>query len=93
MGMAWGMGGHKRKKQPYCINKHWQSVSAFYPHNSNPRPASAAALLRQELAATSAAGAFDADSSGSAATAMQWNKLEPNQIFEVLLHLSREPSG
>ena len=35
------------------------------PHNSNPRPASAAALLRQELAATSAAGAFDSDSSGS----------------------------
>ena len=35
----------------------------------NLRPASAAALLRQELAATSAAGAFDADSSGSDATA------------------------
>ena len=41
----------------------------FYPHNSNPRPASAAALLRQELAATSAAGALDADSKGSDATA------------------------
>ena len=40
-----------------------------HPHNSNPRPASAAALLRQELAATSAAGAFDADSNGSDATA------------------------
>ena len=40
-----------------------------HPHNSNPRPASAAALLKQELAATSAAGAFDADSSGSDATA------------------------
>ena len=40
----------------------------LYPHNSNPRPASAAALLRQQLAATSAAGAFDADSSGSDAT-------------------------
>ena len=37
----------------------------FYPHNSNPRPASAAARLKQELAATSAAGAFDADSNGS----------------------------
>jgi len=36
-----------------------------YPHNSNPRPANAAALLRQELAATSAAGALDADSIGS----------------------------
>jgi hypothetical protein len=38
-------------------------------HNSKPRPASAAALLKQQLAATSAAGAFDADSSGSDATA------------------------
>ena len=40
-----------------------------HPHNSNPRPASAAALLKQELAATSAAGAFDVDSNGSDATA------------------------
>jgi hypothetical protein len=40
-----------------------------YPHNSKPNPASAAALLKQELAATSAAGAFDVDSSGSDATA------------------------
>jgi hypothetical protein len=40
-----------------------------HPHNSNPRPASAAALLRQEEAATSAAGACDLDSSGSDATA------------------------
>ena len=39
-----------------------------YPHNSNPRPASAAALLRQEDAATSAAGALDADFNGSDAT-------------------------
>jgi hypothetical protein len=37
----------------------------LYPHNSNSRPASAAALLKQELAATLAAGAFDADSNGS----------------------------
>jgi hypothetical protein len=40
-----------------------------YFHNSRPRPASAAALLRHEDAATSAAGALDADSSGSEATA------------------------
>ena len=40
-----------------------------HPHNSRPNPASAAARLKQELAATSAAGAFDADSSGSDATA------------------------
>ncbi len=39
------------------------------PHNSNPRPANAAALLKQEEAATSAAGALDADSNGSNATA------------------------
>ena len=44
-------------------------IAGIYPHNSNPRPASAAALLRQQLAATSAAGAFDVDSSGSDATA------------------------
>ena len=69
MGVAWGMGGHKRKKQQYCINKHGQSVSAFYPHNSNPKPACAAPLLKQQLAATSAAGDFDVDSSGSDATA------------------------
>jgi hypothetical protein len=31
-----------------------------HPHNSNPRPANAAALLKQEDAATSAAGALDA---------------------------------
>ena len=41
----------------------------LYPHNSNPNPASAAALLRHEDAATSAAGALDADSNGSEATA------------------------
>jgi hypothetical protein len=41
----------------------------YQPHNSRPRPANAAALLKQEEAATSAAGAFDADSSGSDATA------------------------
>ena len=35
----------------------------------NLRPASAAALLRQELVATSAAGAFDVDSNGSDAPA------------------------
>lgn len=40
-----------------------------HPHNSNPRPANAAARLRQEEAATSAAGALDADSNGSDATA------------------------
>ena len=40
-----------------------------YPQSSRPNPANAAALLRQELAATSAAGALDADSSGSDATA------------------------
>jgi len=40
-----------------------------HPHNSNPRPANAAALLKQEEAATSAAGALDADSNGSDATA------------------------
>jgi hypothetical protein len=43
-------------------------LSFHTPHNSNPRPASAAALLKQALAATSAAGAFDVDSSGSDAT-------------------------
>ena len=32
-----------------------------HPHNSNPRPASAVALLKQELAATSAAGVFMAN--------------------------------
>ena len=36
-----------------------------YPHNSSPNPANAAALLKQEDAAISAAGAFDLDSSGS----------------------------
>jgi len=40
-----------------------------YPHNSNPNPANAAARLKQEEAATSAAGALDADSKGSEATA------------------------
>ena len=51
----------------YCNES--PSGSLHYPHNSNPRPANAAALLRQQLAATSAAGAFDVDSSGSDATA------------------------
>jgi len=41
------------------------------PHNSNPKPASAASLRKQQLAATSAAGALDADSYGSDATAEQ----------------------
>jgi hypothetical protein len=44
-------------------------VSLLYPHNSRPNPANAAALLKQEEAATSAAGALDADSNGSDATA------------------------
>jgi len=45
------------------------SLRVSYPHNSNPRPANAAALLRHADAATSAAGALDADSRGSDATA------------------------
>lgn len=44
-------------------------VVLYHPHSSNPRPANAAALLRHEDAATSAAGALDADSNGSDATA------------------------
>jgi hypothetical protein len=40
-----------------------------HPHNSNPSPANAAALLKHEEAATSAAGALDADPNGSDATA------------------------
>lgn len=40
-----------------------------YPHNCNPKPASAAARLKQALAATSDEGAFDADSNGSEETA------------------------
>ena len=52
-----------------CTRYFVQFVAAFHPHNSKPNPANAAALLRQELAATSAAGAFDVDSSGSDATA------------------------
>jgi len=40
-----------------------------HPHNSRPNPANAAALRRQEDAATSAAGAQDLDSKGSDATA------------------------
>jgi hypothetical protein len=40
-----------------------------HPHNSRPNPANAAARLRQEEAATSAAGAWDFDSSVSDATA------------------------
>jgi len=42
---------------------------SLYPHNSNQIPANAAALLKHEEAATSAAGALDADSNGSDATA------------------------
>ena len=45
----------------------WWSLD--HPHNSNPKPANAAARLKQELAATSAAGALDADASGPVATA------------------------
>ena len=44
-------------------------VHLITPHNARPRPANAAALLKQEEAATSAAGAFDSDSNGSDATA------------------------
>jgi len=39
------------------------------PHNSRPKPSNAAALFKQEEAATSAAGAWDFDSSGSDAAA------------------------
>jgi len=39
------------------------------PHDSRPKPSNAAALFKQEEAATSAAGAWDFDSSGSDATA------------------------
>ena len=48
------------------LAKQKKRISAI-PHNSNPRPANAAVLLKQQLAAPSAAGAFDADSSGSVA--------------------------
>ena len=40
-------------------------ISVVDTHWINLRPFNTAALLRQQLAATSAAGAFDADSSGS----------------------------
>jgi hypothetical protein len=46
----------------------WSGLFWDYPHDSSPKPASAAALLKQEEAATSAAGAFDACSNGSDAT-------------------------
>jgi hypothetical protein len=48
-------------------HKDW--IAVLYPHNSNPRPANAAARLKHEEAATSAAGACDFDSNGSDATA------------------------
>jgi len=40
-------------------------TKADHPHNSNPNPANAAALLKQEEAETSAAGACNLDSSSS----------------------------
>ncbi len=43
-----------------------QKSLAGHPHNSRPSPASAAALLRHEDAATSAAGTLDAGCWGSA---------------------------
>ena len=49
-------------------------VISLGPHNSNPRHANAAALLSHEEAATSAAGAFDADSNGSDAAAELWSR-------------------
>jgi hypothetical protein len=50
----------------YLLLTHLETFNILlYPHNSNPRPANAAALLRQELAAISAAGALDVDSRGS----------------------------
>jgi hypothetical protein len=48
---------------------HKVALYSRYLHNSNPRPANAAALLRHEEAATSAAGAWDFDSSASDSTA------------------------
>jgi hypothetical protein len=47
------------------------SIRVGYLHNSNPIPANAAALLKQEEAATSAAGALDADSIGAEAS-LNW---------------------
>jgi len=49
------------------------------PYNYNPRLANAAALLRHEEAATSAAGALDADSNGS----------DAQQLHQALLLLKR----
>ncbi len=57
-------------------------IAAFHPHNSNPNPASAAALLKQELAATSAAGAFDVDSNGSDAF---FAYQTPQELTELLI--------
>jgi hypothetical protein len=62
---AWS-GSDANDRTGLAIQCLWSSDQ---PHNSNPRPANAAALLRQEDAATSAAGALDADSNGSDATA------------------------
>jgi len=44
-------------------------VAPLSPPQPQPNPANAAALLKQEEAATSAAGTLDVDSSGSEATA------------------------
>ena len=62
------VGGHDVLWTRKVSDKRFQNM-VVYPHNSNPRPANAAALLKQEDAATSAAGACDFDSSGSDATA------------------------
>jgi hypothetical protein len=54
---------------PLVSNAKDPAPDFFYPHNSNPNPANAAALLKQEEAVSSAAGAWDFDSNGSDATA------------------------
>jgi hypothetical protein len=60
-GSAWS-GSDASFRVGLAIRYWW---SFHHPHNSKPNPANAAALLKQEEAATSAAGALDADPSGS----------------------------
>ena len=61
----------RRERVPPLAATHPAGTPTSFPHpqRSNPHPDRAAARLKQELAATSAAGALDADSIGSEATA------------------------
>jgi hypothetical protein len=72
---------------PLVSNAKDSAPDYFYPHNSNPNPANAAALLKQEEAATLAAGRPPRSSLRSSSSVSGALQVAESVIFQDLRYL------